>query len=169
MGAGTAKARMAPTAPSEREDSSWWAAPTITWKPTSFCRVLSLPTTVMAADDGFDGGLSCAGADSSRVGGSDEAFPDDAADPAREATLTSSLLCFSASTAAAWRMRGVTASKVSVTLTCLRIFKLRAPSTTVFTLSRLPLDSLMPMILGWLASSMMRSAVMSYPVHWGKL
>src|SRR5258708_16455362 len=53
MGAGQAKARIAPTAPRLSDGSSWWAEPTMIWKPTSFCRVFNFPTTVTAEDEGF--------------------------------------------------------------------------------------------------------------------
>jgi len=55
MGAALAKAKMAPTAPRPSEGSSWCAAPTMTWNPTSFLRVFNLPTTVTAEDEGFLG------------------------------------------------------------------------------------------------------------------
>ena len=85
-------------------------------------------------------------------------------DPASAPTETSSPPC-PLPWLAAFSMRGVTASKVSVTV-ALR-FTCRVPSTMRRTFSTSPLDSLMPMMLGWSASSMTSSAGMSYPVNGG--
>src|SRR5260221_383091 len=67
----------------------------MTWKPTSFCRVFNLPTTVTAEDEGF-----VALPSPSRTGG-DACRSTDSAEPVSDATLTSSLLCFSLSAAGA--------------------------------------------------------------------
>src|SRR5258708_24671652 len=82
MGAGQAKARIAPTAPRLSDGSSWWAEPTMIWKPTSFCRVFNFPTTVTAEDEGFVPLPS-----PSRTGG-DGRPPPFFGEPAREGTLS---------------------------------------------------------------------------------
>src|ERR1035441_1689258 len=79
---------MAPTAPKASEGSRCGAAPTIPWKPTSFWRVLRLPTTDTAEEEG-GAELRSAG----RAGAPVPTWSDLA--PASEATLTSSLLSFS--------------------------------------------------------------------------
>src|ERR1035441_4153435 len=137
--------RIAPTAPASSEGCNFWAAPTSTWKPTSFCRVFRPPTTVTAADDGFV-----------------------AAVPARAPTVTKAPPSALADAAlAAFSVRPVIAAKVSVTV-ALRLMW-RVPSTIFCTFSTEPDDSLMPIKLGCSASSTTTSAGMSYPVACGKL
>src|SRR3979490_2414435 len=98
---------MPPTAPASREGSSFCAAPTSTWNPTSFCLVFRLPTTVTAADDGLlvDGGAHCGAA-----------CGDVSPLPVNVPTCTSSPPPAALEPAATASMRGVTASKVSVTV-----------------------------------------------------
>src|ERR1700680_4971198 len=145
---------MLPTAPASSEDSSVCAAPTSTWNPTSFCLVFRLPTTVTAADDAL-------------LEGGDEDCGDVSAPPVKAPTCTSAPPPCALEPAAADSMRGVTASKVSLTV-ALRLI-CRVPSTILRTFSTSPPDSLMPMMFGCSASSTTVSAGGSWGGNAGQL
>ena len=131
---------MPPPAPASNDGLSRWAAPTSTWNPTSFWRVFR------AAGALKDGSLAGRDAPPSVVW-LEGALPLPARTPI-EIHCGSSVLF----PAAAFAIRGVTASKVAVTVDVR--FMCRVPSTIRRTLSTSPADSLMPMILGCSDSAM---------------